>query len=103
MTDPITYRTNLEILGKSIANHLNLLSYNNGAIQTYTTDNETYGTTTVDITGKADKVSNVTEGNFAGLDGHGNLTDSGHKHSDYDPAGTAANTVTAAINDLNIN
>lgn len=32
---------------------------------------------------KADKVSNAIEGNFAGLDANGNLTDSGHKHSDY--------------------
>lgn len=35
------------------------------------------------ITGKADKVSNPTEGNFAALDSNGNLIDSGHKHSDY--------------------
>lgn len=32
---------------------------------------------------KADKVSQATSGNFASLDGNGNLTDSGHKHSDY--------------------
>lgn len=36
-----------------------------------------------DITGKADKVSNPTNGNFAALDSNGNLIDSGHKHSDY--------------------
>ncbi len=36
-----------------------------------------------DITGKADKVSNATNGNFASLDSNGNLRDSGHKHSDY--------------------
>lgn len=36
-----------------------------------------------DITGKADKVSNATNGNFASLDSNGNLIDSGHKHSDY--------------------
>ena len=36
-----------------------------------------------DITGKADKVSNATNGNFAALDSNGNLIDSGHKHSDY--------------------
>jgi len=33
--------------------------------------------------GKADKVSGATSGNFAALDSNGNLTDSGHKHSDY--------------------
>lgn len=36
-----------------------------------------------DVSGKADKVQNATNGNFAGLDSNGNLTDSGHKHSDY--------------------
>lgn len=36
-----------------------------------------------DVTGKADKVASATNGNFAGLDSNGNLTDSGHKHSDY--------------------
>lgn len=34
-------------------------------------------------TKKADKVSQATSGNFASLDGNGNLADSGHKHSDY--------------------
>lgn len=41
------------------------------------------GGESVDISGKADKVSNATSGNFAALDSNGNLTDSGHKHSDY--------------------
>ena len=36
-----------------------------------------------DISGKADKVTNAVNGNFATLDSNGNLTDSGHKHSDY--------------------
>ena len=36
-----------------------------------------------DVSGKADKVSGATSGNFAALDSTGNLTDSGHKHSDY--------------------
>ena len=35
------------------------------------------------VSGKADKVSDATTGNFAALDANGNLTDSGHKHSDY--------------------
>ena len=34
-------------------------------------------------TDKADKVASATSGNFAALDENGNLTDSGHKHSDY--------------------
>lgn len=36
-----------------------------------------------EIIGKADKVASPTNGNFAALDSNGNLTDSGHKHSDY--------------------
>ena len=36
-----------------------------------------------DITGKADKVVNATDGNFAGLDSNGNPTDSGKKASDF--------------------
>lgn len=36
-----------------------------------------------DISGKADKVSSATSGNFAGLDANGNLTDSGSKASDF--------------------
>ena len=39
-----------------------------------------------DVTGKADKVSNATNGNFAGLDSNGNLTDSGKKSTDFAPA-----------------
>ena len=35
------------------------------------------------IAGKANKVSDATEGNFAGLDANGNLTDSGSKASDF--------------------
>lgn len=37
----------------------------------------------VDISGKADKVANATEGNLAALDANGNLTDSGSKASDF--------------------
>jgi len=48
-------------------------------------DTNSYATTSQipDITGKADKVTSATSGNFAGLDANGNLVDSGHKHSDY--------------------
>ena len=36
-----------------------------------------------DISGKANKVTGATSGNFASLDSNGDLQDSGHKHSDY--------------------
>lgn len=43
------------------------------------------------VSGKADKVSSATSGNFAGLDANGNLTDSGSKASDFATA-TALST-----------
>lgn len=48
-----------------------------------TIDTNSYLTSHQDISGKADKVTSATNGNFASLDSNGNLTDSGHKHSDY--------------------
>ena len=39
--------------------------------------------TSQDVSSKADKVQNATNGNFAGLDSNGNLTDSGKKASDF--------------------
>lgn len=35
------------------------------------------------LSGKADKVSGATNGNFAGLDANGNLTDSGYDYTDF--------------------
>lgn len=51
---------------------------------------------------KADKVTNATSGNFAGLDSNGNLTDSGSKASDFATAaqGTKADS---AIQGVKIN
>ena len=48
-----------------------------------------------DISGKADKVSGATVGNFAGLDATGNLTDSGKKASDFATAAQGAKADTA--------
>ena len=42
------------------------------------------------ISGKADKVSGATSGNFAGLDANGNLTDSGKKAADFATAAQGA-------------
>ena len=49
-----------------------------------------------DISGKADKVSGATDGNFAGLDANGNLTDSGSKASDFKTKQTAKADPTAS-------
>lgn len=46
---------------------------------------------------KADKVSSATNGNFAGLDSNGNLTDSGKKASDFQVAGNYKTTQTAVV------
>lgn len=45
---------------------------------------------------KADKVSNATNGHFAGLDANGNLTDSGSKASDFKTKQTAVGDPTAS-------
>lgn len=49
----------------------------------------------IDYTGKADKVASATNGNFAGLDSNGNLTDSGYKAADFQAAGSYKTTQTA--------
>ena len=43
-----------------------------------------------DVSGKADKVSGATAGDFAGLDANGNLTDSGKKATDFATAAQGA-------------
>ena len=60
-----------------------------------------WGNAPVDNT-KADKVSNATSGDFAGLDSNGNLTDSGKKASDFATSaqGTKADS---AIQGVNVN
>ena len=57
--------------------------YNAGGIPDYVDDKISTA-----ISGKADKVSEATNGNFAGLDSYGNLTDSGKKASDFLPSNT---------------
>lgn len=52
----------------------------------------------IDYSGKADKVTSAVSGNFAGLDGNGNLTDSGYKASDFQAAGDYK-TVQTAVTD----
>ena len=53
-------------------------------IQLKTGTSATVLTAHQDITGKADKVSRATAGNFAGLDSNGNLVDSGKSYSDLE-------------------
>lgn len=57
---------------------------------------------TTDLAAKADKVTSATDGNFAGLDSNGNLTDSGSKASDFATAaqGTKADS---AIQSVSVN
>lgn len=52
-----------------------------------------------DIAGKADIVSGATNGNFAGLDSNGNLTDSGSKAADFATAaqGTKADSAIQSV------
>ena len=48
-----------------------------------------------DISGKADKVPSATNGNLAGLDANGNLTDSGKKAADFATAAQGGKADTA--------
>ena len=52
-----------------------------------------------DISGKADKVSGATNGNFASLDSNGNLTDSGSNAADFATAaqGTKADSAIQSV------
>lgn len=52
------------------------------------------------VSGKADKVSSATSGNFAALDGNGNLTDSGAKPADYFTKQGSAQLVYKSIDDV---
>ena len=67
--------TSLEYVGIATAGH--------------THDDRYYTETETDsfLSAKADKVTAVTTGNFAGLDASGNLTDSGYSHSSFSSAG----------------
>lgn len=58
-------------------------TYNNTLPLEDTTARSSISTLQTTVGGKADKVSSPTNGDFAALDANGNLTDSGHKHSDY--------------------
>lgn len=69
-----------ETVGKAVRYWPNVLD--NDAWKPFGIDRE-------DLDRKADKVSNATDGNFAGLDDNGNLTDSGYKASDFKPKQTA--------------
>lgn len=64
-------------------------------IQLKTGTSATVLTTHQNISGKADKVTSATSGNFAGLDSNGNLTDSGSKASDFATAAQGAKADTA--------
>ena len=52
----------------------------------------TTGGAYTELNKKADKVSSATNGNFAGLDANGNLTDSGKKASDFAGTGVVSKT-----------
>ena len=57
---------------------------------------EVIGDTSIDLDGKADKVTNATANNFAGLNASGNLTDSGYKASDFKTKQDAVSDPTAS-------
>lgn len=70
-------------------------TYNGSTAQTITATDLGALTTHQDISGKADKVTNAINGNFASLNASGNLVDSGKKASDFQVAGSYKTTQTA--------
>jgi len=83
ITDAFTTTSDfIEGSGKSYPAGTNVAIINTGTEQSPVYKYDTY-TGTFDFSGFAEKVSGATSGNFAALDANGNLTDSGHKHSDY--------------------
>lgn len=70
-------------------------SIRSGVEGSYTYKWEKFGSSVVDVSGKADKVSGATADNFAGLDANGNLKDSGKKASDFATAAQGAKADTA--------
>lgn len=78
-----------EINGKALSSDITLSASDVGAdasgaassaVSAHNSDNNSHSSL---FGNKADKVSSATAGNFASLDANGNLTDSGHKDSDY--------------------
>lgn len=61
----------------------------------------TTGGAYTELNKKADKVNSATNGNFAGLDANGNLTDSGNKASDFSTVKTSK-TATSGGTDLSL-
>lgn len=60
-----------------------------------TTDTTGAAAILADVANKTDKVTSATNGNFAGLDASGNLTDSGYKASDFQAVGSYKTSQTA--------
>lgn len=71
---------------------VNLSNLQNEQVIKYNSTSQKWENGNVNISGKADKVSNATNGNFASLDANGNLTDSGKKASDFAGTGTATSS-----------
>ena len=75
-----------------------------GLVDTYTihtTDGDDYNFNvtngaTPDVSSKADKVAGATNGNFAGLDSNGNITDSGKKASDFEIGTNKVSAITSS-------
>lgn len=67
------------------------------ALNTALADYTTTSNLTALLSNKADKVNNATNGNFAGLDANGNITDSGKKASDFATASQGANADNAIL------
>ena len=75
--------TTIEIAGYEVEVKVNISKADDNALELKDDGLYVPKAAVVDISGKADKVTKATAGNFAGLDENGNLADSGKKASDF--------------------
>lgn len=75
--------TTIEISGYEVEVKVNISAEEGNQLQLKADGLYVPAPAAVDLSGKADKVSEATAGNFAGLDANGNLTDSGKNPGDF--------------------
>lgn len=96
ITDAFTTTADfVEGAGKSYPAGTNVAIINVGTTETPSYKYDTY-TGVFDFSGFAEKVSNATVGNFAGLDANGNLTDSGKSAASFVEAETGKSLMSDA-------
>lgn len=84
----MTFSSGGDVPSAGVAGHVQLYAKNDDKL--YVMDSAGAETALGDPAGKADKVAAAVDGNLAGLDATGNLTDSGYSPASFDAAGSAS-------------